>query len=85
MFNCIILKKDMFNHLLIRLIYIISLYDIKRMTGQFILFFFIFLLSVALGLTQFCKLRLEEIARNIAGKKETLNGSSCLLDNKLFS
>lgn len=37
MFNCVIKKKDMFNHLPIQLIYVISLYDIKRMTRQFIL------------------------------------------------
>lgn len=84
MFNCVIKKKDMFNHLPIQLIYVISLYDIKRMTRQFILKKNI-LLSVALGLIQFCKLRLEEIARNIVGKKETLNGSPCLLESILFS
>lgn len=74
----------MFNHLPIQLIYVISLYDIKRMTRQFILKKNI-LLSVALGLIQFCKLRLEEIARNIEGKKETLNGPPCLLESILFS
>ena len=74
----------MFNHLPIQLIYVISLYDIKGMTRQFILKKNI-LLSVALGLIQFCKLRLEEIARNIVEKKETINGSPCLLESILFS
>lgn len=48
-------------------------------------FFWYFLLSVSLGLTQFCKLIFEEVAGNIAGKKKTLNRFSCLLQNKLFS